>query len=263
MSVEFAQGQIHSTAIVHPDAQLAEGVDVGPYSIVGEHVKIGSGTRIGAHAVIDGYTTIGEDNNIFTGAVIGSVTQDKKYRGGKSFVRIGDRNNVREYVTVNPGTEDGSSTIIGNDNLLMAYSHVAHDCVVKNHAVLANVATLAGYVTIEDRAIVGGLSAVHQFVRIGKLAIVGGCSKVVQDIPPFIMADGHPAKAFGLNSVGFERNGISKEERLELKRAFKIIFRSKLSLSHAVQRIEADLKKLPAIIDLLSFLKSSERGTCK
>lgn len=258
-----AQTQIHSTAIVHPSAQLAGGVEIGPYSIIGENVKIGSGTKIGAHAVIDGNTTLGKENVIFTGAVIGSVTQDKKYRGGKTFLKIGDRNKIREYVTVNPGTEDGSSTVIGNDNLLMAYSHVAHDCVVMNETVLANVATLAGYVTVEDKAVVGGLSAVHQFVRVGKLAIVGGCSKVVQDIPSFMMVDGHPAKAFGLNSVGMERNGVSKEERLELKRAFKIIFRSKLSLSHAIRKIDAELKQLPAIIDLVTFLKSSERGICK
>ena len=262
MSV-LAQVQIHATAIVHPKAQLTGGVEIGPYSIIGEHVTIGSGTRIGAHAVIDGYTTLGKENVIFTGAVLGSITQDKKYRGGETYLKIGDRNNIREYVTVNPGTEDGSSTVIGNDNLLMAYSHVAHDCVVMNQTVLANVATLAGYVTVEDKAVVGGLSAVHQFVRVGKLAIVGGCSKVVQDIPSFMMVDGHPAKAFGLNSVGLERNGVSKEERLELKRAFKIIFRSKLSLSHAIRKIDADLKRLPAIVDLVTFLKSSERGICK
>ncbi len=263
MSIGFAQTQIHRTAIVHPNTQLADGVEVGPYSIIGEHVRIDSGTKIGAHAVIDGYTSIGKDNAIFTGAVIGSITQDKKYKGGKTYLKIGDRNNIREYVTINPGTNDGSSTVIGNDNLFMAYSHVAHDCVVKNFAVLANVATLAGYVTVEDCAIVGGLSAVHQFVRIGKLAIVGGCSKVVQDIPPFVMVDGHPAKAFGLNSVGLERSGISKEERLELKRAFKIIFRSKLSLSNATKKIEIELKQDPAIIDVVTFLKSSERGICK
>jgi UDP-N-acetylglucosamine acyltransferase len=228
-----------------------------------KNVRIDAGTKIGAHAVIDGYTSIGKENTIFTGAVIGSITQDKKYRGGKTYLKIGDRNNIREYVTINPGTNDGSSTVIGDDNLLMAYSHIAHDCVVKNFTVLANVATLAGYVTIEDRAVVGGLSAVHQFVRIGKLAIVGGCSKVVQDIPPFIMVDGHPAKAFGLNSVGLERSGISKEERLEIKRAFKIIFRSKLSLSNATKKIEVELKQDPAIIDVVTFLKSSERGICK
>lgn len=263
VKVDAEQAQIHATAIVHPGAVLGEGVEIGPYSIIHEHVSIGAGTRIGAHVVIEGYTTIGQDNHIFTGAVIGSITQDKKYQGGKSFLRIGDRNKIREYVTINPGTEEGSSTVIGSGNLFMAYAHVAHDCVVYDHAILANVATLAGHVTVEDHAIVGGLSAVHQFVRIGTLAIVGGCSKVVQDVPPFMMVDGHPAKAFGLNSVGMERVDVSKEERAMLKRAYKIIFRSRLTLTHAIERVESELPSLPAITKLSMFLKSSERGICK
>ena len=263
MKMDTSQIQIHPTAIVHPGANLEEGVEIGPYSVIGEYVTIGSGTRIGTHVVIEGHTTLGQDNHIFSGAVIGSITQDKKYQGGVSYLKIGDRNNIREYVTINSGTEEGSSTIVGNDNLLMAYAHVAHDCEVKNNAVLANVATLAGHVTVEDHAIVGGLSAVHQFVKIGKLAIIGGCSKVVQDIPPYMLVDGHPAKAYGLNSVGLERMEFSKEEKLELKRAFKLIFRSKLSLRHAIESIEKELAPVPAIADLCTFLKSSERGICK
>lgn len=181
---------IHPTAIVHPDAKLGAGVEVGPYSIIEGTVQIGDGTKIDSHVVIKGHTTIGRENEIFTGAVIGSLTQDKKYKGGVTYLKIGDRNKIREYVTINPGTGEGTETVIGNDNLIMAYAHIAHDCILGNHITLANNGTLAGHVIVEDRAIIGGLSAVHQFVRIGYLCIVGGCSKVVQDIPPFMMVDG-------------------------------------------------------------------------
>ena len=255
---------IHPTAIVHPDAELGEGVSVGPYSIIEGTVKIGARTKIGAHAVIEGHTVLGVDNEIFTGAVIGSRTQDKKFDGGISYLDIGDRNRIREYVTINPGTKEGTRTVIGNDNLLMAYSHVAHDCIVHNFAVLANQATLAGHVIVDDRAVIGGLSAVHQFVRIGKLALIGGCSKVVQDIPPFMMVDGHPARAYGINSVGLDRAEIAKEERAPLKKAFKIIFKSQLALKSAISQIEEEgLSSYPTIQVLLQFLKTSERGICR
>jgi len=252
--------QIHPTAIVHPDAELGDGVEVGPYSIIAGTVKIGDRTIIGPHGVIEGYTTLGEDCQIFTGAVIGSVTQDKKYDGGTSYLRIGNRNKIREYVTINPGTKEGTETVIGDDNLIMAYAHVAHDCIIKNNTVLANQATLAGHVLIEDRAVVGGLSAVHQFVRIGTLAIIGGCSKIVQDVPPYMMTDGHPAKVYGINSVGIDRAGISKEEKTLLKKAYKILFRSGLSVKNAAAKIQAEIPSSPTIQTLLEFLKVSERG---
>lgn len=252
--------KIHPTAIVHPDAELGEGVEIGPYSIIAGTVKVGDRTCIGARATIEGYTTLGEECEVFTGAVIGSVTQDKKYEGGTSFLRIGNRNHIREYVTINPGTKEGTETVIGDDALLMAYAHVAHDCVIGNRVVLANQATLAGHVVIEDRAIIGGLSAVHQFVRIGTLSIVGGCSKVVQDVPPFMMVDGHPAKAYGINSVGLDRAGISREEKLLLKKAFKILFRSGLSAKNAAARIREELPTSPSLSTLLEFLKGSTRG---
>ncbi|MFH1384520.1 MAG: acyl-ACP--UDP-N-acetylglucosamine O-acyltransferase [Candidatus Omnitrophota bacterium] len=255
--------KIHPTAILEQGAQLASGVEVGPFSIIKKNVTIGERTKVGDRVTIEGWTTIGEDCEIFTGAVIGSITQDKKFKGGKSYLRIGNRNKIREYVTMNPGTGDGTETVVGDDNLLMAYSHVAHDCTIHNNATLANVATLAGHVIVEDRAIIGGLSAVHQFVRIGTLSIVGGCSKVVQDIPPYIMTDGHPVRAYGLNSVGLERAHIPKEERTELKKAFKIIFKSKLTLKNAILKIEQDVQKTPTINTLLVFLKKSERGICK
>lgn len=252
--------KIHPTAIVHPDAELGEGVEVGPYTIVAGTVKIGDRTRLGSRVTIEGYTVLGEDCEVFTGAVIGSLTQDKKYEGGMSYLRIGNRNKIREYVTINPGTKEGTETTIGDDNLLMAYSHVAHDCVIGNHTTLANAATLAGHVVVGDRAIIGGLSAVHQFVRIGSLAIIGGCSKVVQDVPPFMMADGHPAKVYGINSVGLDRAGISKEEKNLLKKAYKFLFRSGLSVKNAVAKIQAEIPLTPSIEALLEFLKHTERG---
>lgn len=252
--------KVHSSAIVHPDAELGEGVEIGPYSIVDGTVKIGDRTRIGARVTVEGHTTLGEDCEVFTGAVLGSVTQDKKYEGGTSYLRIGNRNRIREYVTINPGTKEGTETVIGDDTLLMAYAHVAHDCVIGNHAILANQATLAGHVTVEDRAVIGGLSAVHQFVRIGTLAIVGGCSKIVQDVPPFMTVDGHPAKAYGVNSVGLDRAGIPKEEKALLKKAFKILFRSGLTVKSAAAKIQEEIPMSPSIRTLLQFLKGSERG---
>ena len=254
---------IHPTAIVHPDAVLGEGVEIGPFAIVAGTVTIGVGTIVGARVTVEGNTILGEENEIFTGAVIGSPTQDKKYDGGMSYLKIGCRNKIREYVTINPGTKDGTETVIGDDNLLMAYCHVAHDCIVHNQTVLANGATLAGHVIVEDRAIIGGLSAVHQFVRIGKLSLIGGCSKVVQDVPSYMIADGHPARAFGINSVGLDRAGVPKQDKIELKKSFKIIFKSGLTLKKAVKSIEQECPATPTMLALIAFLKNSERGICR
>lgn len=254
---------VHPTAIVHPDAELGDGVKVGPFSIITGTVKIGDRTVVGARVSIEGYTTLGTDNEIFTGAVIGSVTQDKKYDGGTTYLKIGNSNKIREYVTINPGTKDGTSTIIGDSNLLMAYSHVAHDCVIGNNTVLANQGTLAGHVIVEDGAIIGGLSAVHQFGRIGKLSIIGGCSKVVQDVPPFMMVDGHPAHAYGINSVGMDRAGYPVEDKNLMKKAFRIIFKSGLTLKNAMVQLEQELPPSPTLDILLNFLKASERGICR
>ncbi len=253
---------IHPTAIVHPDAQIGEGVEIGPWAIVAGTVQIGARTKVGARVTIEGNTIIGEDNTIFTGAVVGSLTQDRKFDGGKSYLRIGNRNIIREYSTFNPGTLDGTETVVGDDNLLMAYCHVAHDCVIGNGATLANNATLAGHVIVEDKAILGGLSAVHQFVRVGKLSITGGCSKITQDIPPFVMVDGHPARAFGINSIGLDRAGFSSNEKSIIKKAFKIIFKSGLILKNAISQIQQDLPQTPSIQTILEFLEKSERGIC-
>jgi UDP-N-acetylglucosamine acyltransferase len=252
--------QIHSTAIVSKKAKLSDDIIIGPYSVIGENATIGAGTKIGTHCLIDGYTTIGKGCEIFTGAVIGSRPQDLKYKGEKSCLEIGDNNIIREYCTFNPGTEDDGKTIVGSNNLFMAYSHIAHDCVVGNDCIIANNGTLAGYVTVEDRAVLGGLVAIHQFVRIGTLSIIGGCSKVVQDIVPYSTCDGHPAKVYGLNLVGLRRHKISKESIEQLNRAFRILFNSGLSIKHSLQKLEKEIEKTEEISHLVDFIKKSKRG---
>ena len=255
---------IHPAAIVHPKAKLGIGVSVGPYSVIDEHVTIGSRTTIGSHCVIEGHTTIGDECQIFTGAVIGSIPQDLKYQGEESVLLIGDRNKIREYVTINPGTQGGGGkTVIGSDCLLMAYSHVAHDCLVGNHVVFANSAALAGHITVEDRATIGGLVGIHQFVRVGHLAFIGGCSRVVQDIPPYSTCVGYPAKVFGLNSEGLKRAGISREAKQHLHHAFRILFHSKLSMSHAVKQVSQGTDHCPEVQQLLTFIRQSKRGVCR
>lgn len=251
---------IHKTAIVSKGAKIAEGVSIGPYAVIGDNAVIGAGTVIGNHAVVDGFTTVGSNCEIFTGAVVGSRPQDLKYKGKKSFLKIGDDNVIREYCTLNPGTEDGTATTVGSGNLLMAYSHVAHDCVVGNNCVFANNATLAGHVTVEDKAVIGGLVAIHQFVRIGTLSIIGGCSKVVQDIPPYSTCDGHPARVFGLNLIGLRRNNIPKDSMRELDRAFKIFFNSGLTPKHALEKLQQEDFKSREVQYLKAFIQGSERG---
>ncbi len=255
--------EIHKTAIVHPQAKLAEGVEIGAYTTVGEHVVLGENVKVGSHCVLTGRTTIGRNTEIFTGVVIGSDPQDRKYNPAeKVYLEIGQENIFREYVTVNPGTAEGGKTVIGNQNLFMAYAHVAHDCVVGNSCVMANVATLAGHVTLEDGAVVGGLAAVHQFVRLGKMSIVGGCSKVVQDIPPYSLCDGHPARVYGLNLVGLKRAKWSTKTIQLLRTAFKILFHSGLLKPHAIAKVQKELPKLPEIEYLLHFIQTSKRGVC-
>ncbi len=251
---------IHQTAIVSKQAKLADDVVVGPFTVITDAVTIGQGTVIGSHCFIDGNTTLGKNCQLFSGAVVGSSPQDLKYKGEKSFLVIGDNNIIREYCTLNPGTNDAGRTIVGNNNLLMAYSHVAHDCVVGNNCVFANNATLAGHVTIEDRAVIGGLVAIHQFVHVGRLSIIGGCSKVVQDIPPFSTCDGHPARVYGLNLVGLRRNEVARESIHALDQAFKVLFNSGLTLKHALEKLETEAVKTPEVSYLIDFVKRSERG---
>jgi UDP-N-acetylglucosamine acyltransferase len=252
---------IHPSAAVSKKAKLGVGVVVGPFTVIDEHVTIGEGTIIGPHCQITGHTTIGKGNEIFNGAVIGSRPQDLKYKGEKTFLEIGDKNIIREYTTINPGTaEGGGKTVIGNGNLFMAYAHVAHDCHIGSHCIFVNCGSLAGHVTVEDHVVISGLSAVHQFVRIGKLAIIGGCSKVVQDIPPFSTCDGHPARVFGINRIGLRRNNFPVSVIKELDRAFNSIFNSGLPVKKALEKLAAEKNIGEEVKYLVNFLKNSSRG---
>lgn len=255
--------KIHPSACVHPKAQLAEEVEIGHYSVIGEHVKIGAKTKIGSSCVIDGHTQIGQRCRIFTGVVIGSIPQDLKYKGEQTQVIIGDDNIIREYVTVNIGTAKNGKTVIGNRNLIMAYSHIAHDCVLQDEVIVANVGTFAGHVTIEKKAVIGGMVAIHQFTRVGQLAIIGGCSKVVQDVPPFSMVDGHPARVYGINNIGLKRANVPLESIRNLKNAFKILFYMKLSMSNALKKVNLEVPPDSFVACLVEFVKNSERGVCR
>ena len=252
--------KIHSTAVISKKAKLAEEVIVGPFAVIGDNVSIGPGTIIGNHAVVEGNTSIGKNCELFTGAVVGSRPQDLKYKGEKVYLEIGDNNIIREYCTLNPGTEEGGKTVVGNGNLIMAYSHVAHDCRVGSNCVLANGSTLAGHVTIEDRAVIGGLVAIHQFVRVGKLSIIGGCSKVVQDIPPFSTCDGHPAAVFGLNLIGLRRHNVSRDSIGKLDDAYRILFSSGLSIKHGLEKAVKEVELTTEVAYLIEFIKHTERG---
>ncbi len=254
---------IHPTACVHPKAKIDKGVIIGAYSIIGENVKIGENTVVGSSCVIDGKTKVGKRCKIFTGAIIGSEPQDLKYQGEKTQAIIGDDNIIREYVTINLGTLDTGKTVIGNKNLFMAYSHIAHDCVVGNGIVIANAGTLAGHVTVEDKSIIGGMVGIHQFSKVGKMSIVGGCSKVIQDIPPFAIVDGHPAKVYGINSIGLKRANVPIESVKNLKTAFKILFKSKVSTSNALKKIKDNIPEDSYVSYLMKFIKKSQRGVCK
>jgi UDP-N-acetylglucosamine acyltransferase len=255
--------KIHETAIVHPNAGLGENVEIGPYSIVGENVTIGSGTIIGPHVHLEGWTSIGRNCKIFTGATIGNESKDLKHKqGDRSFVVIGNRNVIRENASISGATGKDDITEIGDDNLLMTYVHVAHDCKIGNNNVLAVLATLGGHVVIENRTVIGAQVAIHQFVRIGTMAITGACSKIVKDVPPYMTADGYPACLHGLNTVGLRRNGVSPENRILLKRAYKLLFRSNLNISQAVVRMKEELKMCEEIENLLRFIETSQRGIC-
>ena len=254
--------EIHSTAIIHDGAEISEDVKVGPYSIIGENVSIGRGTRIGVRVVIDGWCSIGEENSIFTGAVIGSPPQDLKFKGEKTTVKIGNRNRIREFVTINFGTAGGrGETVVGDNNLLMAYSHVAHDCILGNCVIMANAATLGGHVILEDSVIISGLAGVHHYVRIGCMSMVGGDSKVVVDIPPYCIVDGHPAKVRGVNVIGLRRHNISQERRNCLKQAYRLLYRSKLNRSQALARIETEVARTPEVEHLVEFVRKIGQGT--
>ena len=252
---------VHPTAIVTPGAKLHPTVEVGPYAVIGPRVEIGAGTTVGPHAVIEGRTRLGERNKVFQFASVGAQPQDLKYAGEDSALEIGDENLIREFTTLHKGTTGGGGvTRIGNRNLFMAYSHVAHDCRVGDGCVLANAATLGGHVDVGNYVILGGLAAVHQFTRIGQHAFVAGGTMVVMDVPPFCTAQGDRAELVGVNSIGLARHGYTEEQIGRVKEAYRILFRSKLPLEDAVERLRTELGDQTEIQTLLAFVTSSHRG---
>lgn len=255
---------IHATALISPGAILADDVKVGPYSIIGEHVTIAAGTIVGSHCVIDGHTRIGKNNHFYRFCSIGGMPQDKKYAGEPTQLEIGDGNMVREYVTINTGTiQDVGVTRIGDDNWIMAYVHIAHDCQIGSHTVVANGVQLAGHIHIGDWAVLGGLSAVHQFVRIGAHAMIGGTSSVRQDIPPYVIGAGDPFRPIGINSEGLKRRGMSEDSIKALKDAYRLLYRRKLNMDEALEQM-SQLGDSPedksAVAVLTHFLGQSTRG---
>ena len=255
-----AAAEIHPTAVVDSAARLGHNVKIGPHAVIGPEVVIGPDCVIGSSVLITGKTTIGRNNRFFHGAAIGCEPQDRKFDGETTFVEIGDSNDFREYCTVHPATGDGESTRIGNDNLLMAYVHVAHNCHVHDNTVLANAVNLAGHVEVDNNAIIGGLTPVHQFVRIGAFAFVGGGSRLPQDVPPFIKVAGNPIEVAGVNSIGLKRNGFTDDQVLNLKRAYRVLYRSGLNVTQALERIAAECILDVHIEDLMAFIRRSDRG---
>jgi len=252
---------IHATAIIDPKAELDSNVNIGPYAIIEKNVAIGSGTTVGSHVVIQPYVTIEQDCRIFQYAAIGAPPQSLKFKGEKTYVKIGRGSIVREFVTIHRGTEFGGGlTEVGEENFLMAYTHIAHDCITGKKVIFANNATLAGHIVVGDNATIGGLVAIHQFVRIGDYAYVGGKSAVVKDIPPYVIASGDRAKLHGLNSVGLKRHGFSQETLSLLKKAYRIIFRIGITLNEAIERVKAEVEQVPEVVNLIDFIKSSRRG---
>jgi UDP-N-acetylglucosamine acyltransferase len=252
---------IHPTAIVHPGAKLGANVAIGAYSLVGEHVEIGDNTRIGPHVVVEGYTKIGCDNEIFQFCSIGAVPQDKKYDEEPTRLEIGDRNTIREFCSFNVGTsQDAGVTRIGSDNWIMAYVHVAHDCHVGDHTIFANNATLAGHVHVGDWAILGGFTGVHQFVRVGAHSFCGVGTVLLQDLPPYVTVAGNPAKPHGINSEGLRRRGYSSEGIAAIKRAYRALYRSGLSLDEARSRIAEIAAEHAEVSAFAAFVASSARG---
>lgn len=254
---------IHSTAIIHPKAKIGSDCQIGPYCVIGEHVTLGDGCKLHPHVVVDGHTVLGQQNEIFPFAAIGFKTQDLKWKGGVTRLEIGDRNVFREGVTIHSATNDGDATILGSDNLLLTYVHIAHDCRVGSHIIMSGYAGLAGHVVVEDHAILGGYTAVHQFCRVGTFSMTGGCSRIAQDVTPFMIVEGNPAEARAVNKIGLERAGVSEEAQTALRAAHKIIFREGRMLSAALAKIEAELPALPEVKHLVQFIRASERGICK
>lgn len=252
--------KVHETAVIHPTADIDSDVEVGPYCVVGPEVFIGSGTRLHAHVVIEGQTYIGRKCEIHSGAVIGGAPQDLKYKNEPSSVSIGDGNILREFVTIHRATGEGNVTSIGDYNMVMAYAHIAHNCEIGSHITIASYVGISGHVTVEDFANFGGICGVHQYCRIGKLAMIGGMSGVVQDIPPYMLAAGRPAKVYDVNVRGLRRSGIVPNVRAELREAYKLIYRSNLNVSQALEAIEEEIEPSPELDHLVKFIRSTKNG---
>jgi len=252
--------KIHPTAVVEPGAELADDVVLGPYCTISGEAVIGRGTELISHVVVAGNTTLGEENRVSPFAVLGGRTQDLKFKGGSPGVRIGNRNTIREYVTVNAATNDGDYTVVGDGCLLMAYSHIAHCCRVGNGVIIANSVQVAGHVTIEDQATIEGMVGIVQFLRIGRMAFIGGFSKVTKDVPPFMIANGDPVEVRGFNRIGMERRGCSEAGRKSIKEAYRILYRGKEPLQEALTRLEQEQDATEELSALLSFCRSSEKG---
>ena len=252
---------IHATAIIDSKAKIGSNVTIGPYSIIKENVIIGSGTIIGPHVVIDSYTEIGADCHIFQYASIGAEPQALKFEGEETWVKIGRGTIIREFVTINRGTGFGGGiTEVGEENFIMAYAHVAHDCKTGRNVILANVATLAGHITIGDYATIGGLAAIHQFVKIGDYAYISGKAAITKDIPPYVIASGDRAKLYGLNKIGLKRHGFSEETLRIMKKAYQMTFRRGFPLKEAIEKVLLEMKPIPEVVRFIDFIKSSERG---
>lgn len=256
----MSKSNIHPTAIVEPGAKIGNDVIVEPYAIIKGNVTLEDRVIVKSHAYIDGYTTVGEDSIIYPSASIGTKTQDLKFRGEKTFVKIGKKCEIREFVTINSSCQENSIVQVGDQCLIMAYCHIAHNCTVGNKVIMSNNATLAGHVSIEDSAIIGGFTPIHQFVRIGSHAMVGGMSRVTHDIPPYTIGAGIPYKFGGVNIIGLKRHNFNLETRRELGLAFKLLYRSKLRLEEAIEKMERELKPLPEILHFIQFCKESKRG---
>ena len=256
----MSAAKIHPTAIVDKKAELGDGVEIGPWAFVGPQFKVGAGSMIAARAMLESHVTLGLNVKVGVGSVLGGLPQDLKFKGEETWVEIGDHSTIREYVTVNRGTSESLKTTVGKHSFLMSYVHLAHDCHVGNNVIISNGTQLAGHVTVEDFAGISGLCAVHQFTRIGQHCYIGGCSRIPKDVPPFVRAAGNPIGLYGLNSVGLQRRGFSAEVLGELKKAYRLFFRSALNVSQAIERANKELKPLKEVQALMKFLAESERG---
>lgn len=253
--------RIHPTAIIDPKAEIGKDVEIGPWAYVGPHCTVGAGSSLAMRSVLESHVRLGKNVKVGIGSVLGGLPQDLKFKGEETWVEIGEGTTIREYATINRGTSESLKTSVGTNSFLMSYVHLAHDCHVGNNVIISNGTQLAGHVTVEDYAGISGLCAVHQFTRIGAHAYIGGCSRVPKDIPPFVRAVGNPIQLYGLNSVGLQRRGFKPEAIAELKRAYRLFFRSELNVSQAIEQARAELKQIPEVTALVNFLEASERGT--